>query len=189
MTVGETDGRRAIAVRNRDALLTVALDVINRDPDASMNEIADAAALGRATLYRHFPTREDLLTALRQRAREQGIAAMDEARPDDGDPIAALERIVDALFAVGKRNRVLFGPGRAKPSLAERERHFEPVTRTFERAQRDGIIASDITANWLTTALRHLLGAAATEIESGRLKREDAPALVIRQLIDGARKH
>src|SRR4051794_14085970 len=101
MTVGETDGRKAIGQRNREALLAAALDVLQQDPDAGMNEIADGAGLGRATLYRHFPTREDLLKALRQRAREQGRAAMEAAMPEEGDPVDAIIRIVTALMEVG----------------------------------------------------------------------------------------
>lgn len=188
MTVGETDGRKAIGVRNREAILEAALTVLQSDPDAGMNQIADGAKVGRATLYRHFPTREDLLSALRQRARQQGKEAMLAANPDEGDPIEALERIVAALIDVGFRNRVLFGPKVSRPDLAKREEHFEPIARTFARAQRDGIISTDFTVTWLTNALRVLLGAARVEGQAGRMAREDAPALIVRQLVEGARK-
>jgi len=188
MTIAETDGRRAIGARNREAILEAALAVIQNDPDAGMNEIADGAKVGRATLYRHFPTREDLLTALRQRARRQGKEAMLAANPDEGDPIEALERIVAALIEVGYRNRVLFGPDVSRPDLAKREEHFEPIARTFERAQREGVISTDFTVTWLTNALRMLLGAARAEFKAGRMAREDGPALIVRQLVEGARQ-
>jgi AcrR family transcriptional regulator len=188
MTVGETDGRKAIGARNREAILAGALSVLQQDPNAGINEIADGAGVGRATLYRHFPTREELLAALRQRAREQGKAAMVAARPDEGDPIAALIRIVTALMELGAGNRVLFGDPKTRPKLADRERHFLPVTRIFERAQREGIIDPSLTSTWLTSALRMLLGAAVDEIKAGRLERKDAPELIVRQLIEGARK-
>lgn len=188
MTIAETDGRKAIGARNREAILAAALAAIQRNPDAGMNEIADGAGVGRATLYRHFPTRDDLLKALRQRARDQGVAAMMAAKPDEGDPVQALVRLVRALIDVGARNRVLFGSAATRPPLAKRERHFAPVTRTFERAQHEGIIDPDVSAKWLTSALRMLLGAAHAEIEAGRLSRADAPELIVRQLIDGARK-
>ena len=188
MTAAETDGRKAIGARNREAILAAALKVIQSDPDAGMHAIADGAGVGRATLYRHFPTREDLLSALRQRARKQGRAAMEATRPEEGDPVEALVRLVSALLEIGARNRVLFGPDATRPSLAKREQHFEPVTRTFERAQREGILSTEFSATWLTTALRALLGAARAEQMSGRLDRKDAPELIVRQLVDGARK-
>lgn len=188
MTAAETDGRKAIGQRNREAILEAALSVLQQDPDAGMNAIADGAGVGRATLYRHFPAREDLLTALRQRARQQGKEAMLAANPDEGDPIDALERIVAALIEVGYRNRVLFAPTVSRPDLAKREEHFEPLARTFARAQREGVISTDFTVTWLTNALRMLLGAARAEFQAGRLSHDDGPALIVRQLVDGARK-
>lgn len=188
VTIAETDGRRAVGHRNHEAILAAALSALQHDPDAGMHEIADRAGVGRATLYRHFPTRDELLTALRRRAREQGKTAMAAARPDEGDPVEALVRIVAALVDVGARNRVLFGSEMNKPTLAQREKHFEPVTRVFERAQREGMVDPAVSATWLTTALRMLLGAAAAEGQAGRLDRKDAPELIVRQLIDGARK-
>ena len=38
--------------------------VLPRNPGAAMAEIAEKAGVGRATLYRHFPTRDDLIRAL-----------------------------------------------------------------------------------------------------------------------------
>lgn len=182
-----TDGRRAIGHRNREAILAGALEVINRNPEAGVQEIADGVGVGRATLYRHFPTREDLLIALRERAREQGRAAMVAARLDDGDPLAVLERLVEALFEGRTRNRVLFDPAHGgKPSLAERKKFFMPVTKFFERAQRERILDAAVPATFLTAALRGLLEAAEAEVEAGHLRRADAPALIVRQLVDGA---
>jgi AcrR family transcriptional regulator len=53
---------RADARRNRDLILTSARDAFReRGPDASLEEIARNAGVGIGTLYRHFPTRNDLL--------------------------------------------------------------------------------------------------------------------------------
>ncbi|MCG5220074.1 TetR/AcrR family transcriptional regulator [Streptosporangium sp. KLBMP 9127] len=56
---------RADARRNRDHLVAAATDVIAEEgPEASLNEIARRAGVGPGTLYRHFPTRESLLTTV-----------------------------------------------------------------------------------------------------------------------------
>lgn len=53
---------RADARDNRAKILAVATDVIEQQGTmASLNEIAKRAGVGPGTLYRHFPTREDLL--------------------------------------------------------------------------------------------------------------------------------
>lgn len=56
---------RADAQRNRERILEVARRVFTeRGGDASMDEIAKGAAIGPGTLYRHFPSRDDLLAAV-----------------------------------------------------------------------------------------------------------------------------
>lgn len=56
---------RADAERNRARILEVAHEVFTRrGADASMDEIARLAEVGPGTLYRHFPTRDDLLAAV-----------------------------------------------------------------------------------------------------------------------------
>ncbi len=56
---------RADAQRNRERILDVAKQVFTRrGVDASMDEIAKRAKIGPGSLYRHFPTRDDLLAAV-----------------------------------------------------------------------------------------------------------------------------
>ena len=52
---------RADAAENRARILAVARAEITADPDVKLNAIAQRAGVGQATLYRHFPTRADLL--------------------------------------------------------------------------------------------------------------------------------
>jgi AcrR family transcriptional regulator len=56
---------RADAQRNRERILEVAKQVFTRrGAEASMDEIAKRSRIGPGTLYRHFPTRDDLLAAV-----------------------------------------------------------------------------------------------------------------------------
>src|SRR5271154_1703462 len=56
---------RSDAQRNRERILEVAKQVFTRrGADATMDEIAKRAKIGPGTLYRHFPTRDDLLAAV-----------------------------------------------------------------------------------------------------------------------------
>jgi AcrR family transcriptional regulator len=58
---------RADAQRNRDRLVEVARTVFGEQGyDASLDEVAKRAGVGAGTLYRHFPTRENLLDAIMQ---------------------------------------------------------------------------------------------------------------------------
>jgi AcrR family transcriptional regulator len=55
---------RSDAQINRDRILQVAHDALAEDTSASLNSIAKRAGVGAGTLYRHFPTREDLILAV-----------------------------------------------------------------------------------------------------------------------------
>ncbi len=71
--------RRADALASRERILEAAQTLVG-DRRTTMAEIAAAASVGRSTLYRHFPTREDLSAALAQEAEREAGAAT-EAQP------------------------------------------------------------------------------------------------------------
>lgn len=56
--------QRTAAARNRETILEAAHDLLAHSPGVSMNEIAKRAGVGAGTLYRHFPSREDLILAV-----------------------------------------------------------------------------------------------------------------------------
>lgn len=63
LMVGER-AMRADARRNRDAIVAAARDVFDRDEQVRFDDFATRAGVGVGTLYRHFPTREDLAAAV-----------------------------------------------------------------------------------------------------------------------------
>jgi AcrR family transcriptional regulator len=67
---------RADAQRNRERILEVAKQEFTRaGANASLEDIAKKAGVGPGTLYRHFPTREDLLVAVYRSGMEKLAAA------------------------------------------------------------------------------------------------------------------
>ena len=71
---------RADAVRNRNNILAAARKQITlHGPDAGMDEIAAAAGVAVGTLYRHFPTKTDLVAAVVAEYVEQVAADADAA--------------------------------------------------------------------------------------------------------------
>ncbi len=62
--------QRSDAALNRARILDTARRLLADNGDASMRAIADEAGLGRGTVHRHFPTREELMLAVRQQARD-----------------------------------------------------------------------------------------------------------------------
>jgi AcrR family transcriptional regulator len=81
---------RADARRNYERLLAAAACVFaEQGTNAALDDIAKRAGIGNATLYRHFPDRQDLVQALLAE-RYDGLRATADRLLADGDPRAAL---------------------------------------------------------------------------------------------------
>ena len=102
------DGRlRADAQRSRAALIAAARAVMGRRGiDAPLDEIASAAGVGNATLYRHFPTRHDLLAAVFADQMARYGAAVERAI-EVPDPWQAVRDYLVEICALQAENQAL----------------------------------------------------------------------------------
>jgi TetR/AcrR family transcriptional regulator, mexCD-oprJ operon repressor len=178
--------RQALQERVAAAILEAAAGVLATGGEqASMNDVAAAAGVARATLYRYFPSRQALLDELARVAAEEAGARLASARVDELAAEEGVRRAVRALIETGDpftavaRERV-----RPDPEQFE-QRVLEPLRRLFERAQGAGEIREDIPKTWLTDALVGLV----VSVLSSRpvLGREDTIAVVSALFLDGAR--
>ncbi|GGP41446.1 TetR/AcrR family transcriptional regulator [Saccharothrix coeruleofusca] len=89
-------GKRADALRNQQALVAAAAAVfVTSGVDAPIREIAARAGVGIGTIYRHFPTRADLVVAVYRHQVEACAEAGATLLAEAGSPFAALRRWVD----------------------------------------------------------------------------------------------
>jgi AcrR family transcriptional regulator len=84
---------RADAIRNRERVLEAAKSVFSQGgPEASLEAVARRAGVGIGTLYRHFPTREDLYEAVYRREVEQLVELAKHLVETENAPVEALRR-------------------------------------------------------------------------------------------------
>jgi AcrR family transcriptional regulator len=184
--------RRADVERNTRRILDAAAQVLARDAAAGMAEIATAAGLGRATLYRHFPARDELIEALHEQAFADAGLAIASCRLDDGPVLDTLRRVVAALLEVAVRYHILFDDSFLQRTHSERqaerrERLAAPIARLVERGQRQGELAAGMPARWVGDALGSLLLTGVRKVVEGELTHEQARALAATTLLDGVR--
>jgi TetR/AcrR family transcriptional regulator, mexCD-oprJ operon repressor len=152
---------------------------------ASMNDVAAAAGVARATVYRYFPNRETLLDALARAAVDDVDTRLAAARIDGVAPEEGIARAVRVLVDVGDafvllaRDRV-----RCDPEQFER-RLIQPLRLLFERGQGDGDIRDDIASAPLTESLIGLIVGVLTSTPP--LGKEDMTAAITGLFLDGAR--
>jgi len=178
--------RPALQQRVAAAILDGAAQLFASEGDqASMNEVAEAAGVARATVYRYFPNREALLDELTQAALRDVDMRLASARIDAVAPEEAVARAVRALvdmgslFVVLARERQRSGAERFERGLVE------PLHKLVERGQASGDIRDDITSARLTESLIGLIVGLLTSTPG--LGREDMTATITGLFLDGAR--
>jgi TetR/AcrR family transcriptional regulator, mexCD-oprJ operon repressor len=184
--MSEPAPRPALQQRVAAAILDGAAELFaSGGEQASMNEVAEAAGVARATVYRYFPNREALLDELAQTAVRDVDLRLASARIDAVPPEEGVARAVRALVDVGNLFVVL---ARERPrSGADRFEHglVEPLRQLVERGQASGDIRDDITASRLTESLIGLIVGMLTSTPA--LGREDMTATITGLFLDGAR--
>lgn len=178
--------RRADAVRNLAAITEAAMRVLAEQPGASMAEIAEASGLGRATLYRHFRTRAELVQAIQRQALATAADAVAACGLDDVPAPAALESAIRTLVGIGDRFRVLAREASLDSRMLERQQAVAgPLLAVVQRGQASGELRADLPPAWILASLASLLVLAVREIAADRLAPDQAAALVTRTLLHG----
>jgi TetR/AcrR family transcriptional repressor of mexCD-oprJ operon len=179
--------RQALQERVAAIILEAAARVlIARGEQASMTDVATAAGVARATVYRYFPNRQSLLDELARSAVRDAGDRLAAARIDEIPVADGIARAVRALVDVGDLFVVL-ARERLRPEGEQFERHVRgPLRALVERGQAAGQIRADVPSAWLADAL---IGVVVNVVSSPLQRgREDTVAAIAGVYIDGARQ-
>src|SRR5919201_2301410 len=137
--------RNPLQERVAVAILEAAARVLAaRGEQANMTDVATAAGVARATVYRYFPNRQALLDELAELAVESAGERLAAARIDAIAVPEGVTRAVRALVDVGDLSVVL-ARERLRPEAEQFERNIEtPLRHLVERGQAAGVIRDDI---------------------------------------------
>jgi AcrR family transcriptional regulator len=151
---------RADARRNLERVLDAATEVFAASgPDASIDEIARLAGVGHGTVFRRFPTKDDLMYAVIERHVAQVTAIAEEAL-ESAEPGEAFfdfaHRAAELMMSTPGLHKCVVHCGE-KPGAAELE---ELAKKVVARAQRAGSVRRDIKPAEVGPLLRAALLAA-----------------------------
>ena len=170
----------------REAILDAAIDVLGRNPGASLLEVAARAGVGRASLHRHFPARDDLVAAVTRRCMDETEAATAAAVQDAGSARDTLSRVLKAVIPLGDRYHFLASLSSADAELHARyEAELEWLTGLIDSLKKEGVIAPDVPLTWAAANIDAQIWIAWSEVAAGRLAAADAADLAFHTLLEG----
>lgn len=178
------------ALRNRTAaaiLDSAAAIMAERGNATSMDDIASAAGVSRATLYRYFPNREALLHAMATTSIDELAVRIADADLR-GIPVEhAIARLVRGFVAIGSKYVALTRGGfeRTRDHPNADALLTEPLRELFRRGIADGSLRADLDPELLIDLFSGLIKAALEITSGGRASIEEASAAVTSLFLNG----
>lgn len=157
--VGNPDGLRADAKRNRERILVAARAVFaEHGIDAPMATVARRAGVGVATLYRRFPTRDILVRAAFAQQMQTCAQALTDALADP-DPWRGFQRLVETTCKLQREEQgfpaafMAAFPDTAAEHARSRDRAERDLRILVRRAKAAGALRTDFHPSDLAVAL------------------------------------
>jgi AcrR family transcriptional regulator len=143
-----SDPARSDAKANRQRIIEVARHAFAADGDVPMNAIAKLAGIGQGTLYRHFPTREDLVIAA-YREEIDDLANLAPELVKAQQPMIALWAWLERLAQYGK---VKYGVAAVIHAVSDQNLDNDAYARVVGAIRL--LLDACVTANLVSDAVR-----------------------------------
>ena len=174
--------------RTREKVLHLAMHVLAKNPKASLNEIAEAAEVGRATLFRYFKSRKQLVSELIVEADTQLETATKPIIEKNLNARDTLEAFVKVLVPLGASFHFLnFNQIYAEDSGID-DLYRNQLMRLRElstRLRAEKVVSSEIPLAWVAAVLDNLIYTAWETVLEGDIAPNDAPGLVLISFLNG----
>ncbi|BBM83726.1 TetR/AcrR family transcriptional regulator [Candidatus Uabimicrobium amorphum] len=170
----------------RKQLLDAAASILTKNPGATMDKIATHAGVGRMTLYRYFPSREDLIRELTLESIKETNIAIQPIYDDGLSSEEALRKTLDNIIPLGDRfHFLIYESMHYKDREIEKahEEQIEELYKFMEVLRKDDLISMDAT--WALYVFDALIWAAWSAIEEGDVARKKASGLVLQTFLSG----
>jgi len=181
----------AKTAHSRSVIEEAGIEVLLRNPAAGMSEIALAAGVGRATLYRHFESRELLVQALANKCLQETDELVVPLKEQGLTGKEAIEAYIDVLMPMANRFRFLmslWNIAADDPTVIRiYQRQLRELRELVKQAQDEGDICKSFSSIWVVSTFDALLTSAWQLIENRKMSSAAAAAAFKRTFYSGCK--
>lgn len=165
-----------------------AIQVLSRSPQSSMEQVAEKLGISRATLYRHFKTRQMLLKEITLSSYNIFKSLIEPILQSDMRSDEKLMKFVRDFVPTGARfyfltyNDMFLGDKEVEALYKSQSTYLE---RLAAQLKEDGIISGDVPDEWFAAALEFMIYGAWEKIYQGDLAVNKAPELILKTILNG----
>ncbi len=177
------------AGRSRRALLDAAIELFLVNPVASMSDLAAHAGVGRATLYRHFETREQLVRALAQESQERIDDVLQPISNANLPARETLEAGLRSIMPIADRFHFLLllwnMCDEGDPAWQIYQRQLDDLAVLIERGKQEKSISKKLATSWIVMLVDSLVYVGWWSVSSGEMSAEEAAEQAVASLFCG----
>ncbi len=186
--MGNLDAR---AIRSRRALLDAGIELLLQNPSASLSEIATHAGVGRATLYRQFDSREQLIQTLAVESfnlKEQRLAPLKDQKLTAEETLTQLFELLMPLADRFHFLLSLWNIAEKDPEvMALYNRQLYDLVALVERGKKEGSINQNLDSNWLVCLIDSLMYSGWWMMANMKMTNEAASNHAVQVLLAGVK--
>lgn len=164
------------------------MHVLAKKPKASLNEIAEAAEIGRATLFRYFKSRKQLIHELVVEADKKLENATKPILDQEFNARDTLEAYIKVLVPLGASFHFLSSEQIYSECSGIEDLYRNQLVRLKELSKKlreEKVVAADIPPVWIAAVLDNLIYTAWVTVSEGDIAPNDAPGLVLHSFLNG----
>lgn len=172
---------------SKQEILDTAIAVFVNNPSASLSEVVKKAGVGRATLYRYFPTREALIKEIALLAIQQTNEAVAPVFAKQLTSQENLREMLEVIIPLGDRFHFLMSESFNQDSELTQAYNQQLVAleSLVQGLKKEGVVGLDISNAWAVATIDSLIWTAWYSVETGYVAPKEAASLVYRTLTQG----
>lgn len=170
--------------------MDAAIQLFLVNPSASMSDVALKAGIGRATLYRHFDTRQTLILALATESLQKTDEVLQPLRENNLSAYDLLCEGLRAIMPLADRFYFLVSLWSVcdeddTEAMAIYNRQLGQLQSIVERAKREKSIDNTIPTSWIVSLIDSLIYVGWWSVSMGDTTAQQAADLAIKSLFNG----